>query len=202
MKDNSIMSRVFVPIILVLTVGIPVWGSYIIPDGSVTTAKIATGAVTQAKLPARSTGTTVGPGGVAISSTTGTQSTTSSSYTSFASVTITTTGRPVLLMMQPDNSGGIGSGFQCYKASGTAVTNSCSLAWFRGASQISSGTPFVMQLPGVTTSGASNTIISNPLSATYLDAVAAGTYTYSIQGLANNSSTLSVLNEVVVAYEL
>lgn len=170
-----------------------------IRDSAVTTAKINDAAVTFAKLAARTTGTSVAAGGVAISDSSTTFSTSSTTYVDVTnlSVTITTLGRPVHLMLVPDTSTN-GSCIQVERAS--AVVNA-KLKLLRDADEVT-----VMNFGGIMdTSGTENTIsFTDPPGAFFtIDSPAAGTYTYKIQGLTNaGSTTLEVLYSRLVAWEV
>jgi len=160
-----------------------VYASYVIPNSGVTTAKIANQAVTQVKLAARSTGTTVGAGGVGISNSSATFSTASSSPTAITnlSVTITTTGRPIFVGLVAAT-----SGQSAITVSGTPFAGAVYL--FNGASQIANY--------GI------NPEVSIPTSSIYtIDTPSAGTYTYSAKASISGTS-ISVFNTRLVAYEL
>lgn len=161
--------------------------SYVIPNQ----------AVTQPKLAPRSTGTTVGVGGVAISASSGSFSTSSSTNVDVTnlSVTITTTGRPVFLTMQSDTSGQPGSIIA--NATGATQVNG-SYFFLRAASIIST------YLLSVSSTGSIPFITIPATSFNYIDTVAAGTYTYKVQTKvgAGGSPQVSVNNCLLVAYEL
>jgi hypothetical protein len=162
----------------------------IMGDGAVTSAKLATGAVTQAKLAPRATGTTVVAGGVAVSASSGAFSTSSTSYVDVTNlaVTLTTTGRPVMVGVVSD-----GSGSNSVMESSDATQNPL-LKWkiLRGATTISSGS---LSSPGTG-------LLSCAPVGFILDAPAAGTYTYKLQISSNSSATTSVAFCSLVAYEL
>lgn len=132
----------------------------------------------------RSTGSTVGAGGVAISSSSGSFVVPNAqTAVTNLSVTITTSGRPVQLMIQPDGSTLNVSEFS---ASPTIV-----LYFLRGSTVI--GQTFF--------ENGSSIAISYPGFANFVDTPAAGTYTYSIQ--ASNGANNSRIKFVsLVAYEL
>lgn len=73
----------------------------------ITTTQIGVGAVTQAKLAARATGSNVAAGGVINTSSSGSVTVSGSTFTNVTNLsgTIATTGRPVMLIVQPDGSG-------------------------------------------------------------------------------------------------
>ena len=122
--------------------------------------------------------------GQQVSSGTGsyTQTSTSASDVTGSSVTITTTGRPVVLALQPD---GAATG-QMFIASANVFT----LVFLRGASEVGR-----MAFNG----GASNTRYTN---AFMIDAPGAGTYTYKIQCLSDGAVATSITHMVLFAYEL
>lgn len=132
----------------------------------------------------RSTGTTVAAGGVAISASSGSFSTSSATYVAVTnlSVTITTSGRPVFVGLISDGSALISD----LAISGVATAG---FGIFRDATEV--GTYFL---------STSNIIIpSSTLSS--IDAVGAGTYTYSMKALCSGGS-ISVIRAKLVAYEL
>jgi len=155
------------------------WDVISLPDNS----------VTQSKLAPRATGTTVGTGGVAISASSGSFSTTSTSVTPVTnlSVTITTTGRPVMLMVQSD-------GPTNTATIGLDVAGEFALFFQRGGTNISKS---------VFDSAPTGTV-GLPLSPCFLDTPSAGTYTYSLAVAVNFGSPNQAIiqNCVLVAYEL
>ncbi len=147
-----------------------------IKDLGVTTAKLADGAVTQAKRAARTAGT--GAGQISISSSSGTFSSTSATYVDVTnlSVSLTTLGGAVKLMLQSDG------------AAATAELDSggiARVAFLRGATQLSE--EFVGSTMG-------------PNGVSFVDIPSAGTYTYKVQVKTN--STVYASNMKLVAYEL
>lgn len=166
---------------------------------SVITSSIADGAVTQAKLATRSTGTTVAAGGVAVSTTTGTG--TSYTLTAFTAVTnlsvmITTTGRPVKLALQ--NSPASAPGGCIFVTNGTSGDIAdVTVAFLR------SGT-FIGNERIIGTSGSATAPTTVPSSSVnFLDITPAGTYTYTVEvSVAGSGSPSCNFNNVVlVAYE-
>lgn len=181
---------------LTLSFCLPVYASYSVPPGSINTAKLANGAVTQAKLAARATGTSVAAGGVAISASSGPFDTTSATYVAVTnlSVTITTTGRPVMVMLVPDPA--------LVNTSSIGIIRSGSSA--QGSFQISRGGSPIAQVD-LSNDNGSGSIASNripPGAMRTLDVIAAGTYTYTVEALAGSGSTAQVRHCDLVAYEL
>jgi hypothetical protein len=125
--------------------------------------------------------------GQQVSTSSGQYSTVSQSYTNVGSmsVTITTTGRPVMLMLI-----GVGAG----DVSVFSVTGTLNVAFARGVTQIYN-TRF--QAP------TSLTFHSYPSALSCLDPVAAGTYTYTldVQNV-SSGSTCIVSSTRLIAYEL
>lgn len=142
-------------------------------DGTVTTSKLANNAVTRAKEAAV---------GQQVSSSSGAFSTSSTTFVDVTNltVTITTTGRPVVLMFYPDGS-----------ANQSLINSGVNVASF----QILRGVTVIAQ-------SAATGLVSPPGVLNMLDVVAAGTYTYKLQGHASGGSTLLVNYTVLAAYEL
>ena len=167
-------------------------------DGSVTTVKIADSAVTHAKLAARATGTSVAAGGVAISASSGTYTNSTQTYSDVTnlSVTIVTTGRPVFVGLM--SSGAASS--STVGGSTTSASNNPGiiLKFVRDSTDIS------IQEINTVSDSSDGYIVTPPSSFYHVDAVAAGTYTYKVQGkttsAANTSS--SVVDTKLIAYEL
>jgi hypothetical protein len=138
--------------------------------------------ITQAKLAPRATGTSVAAGGVATSLSCGSFANTSSSYIDVTnlSVTITTTGRPVMVSLIAD--GGT-SGFN-YMASGAGVL-----------------TVKYLNSTTATTLAEYSVFDITPGTAPVIDYVVAGTYTYKIQTKANDNAG-HVYYMKLVAFEL
>lgn len=138
--------------------------------GLITTSVITNASVTRPKLAAV---------GQQISASCGNFSTTSATPVDVTNltVTITTSGRPVMVMCQGDGSGASGP-----FASGGSI----SIYLLRGATILSQGNYNLLSLP--------------PSCVLYLDAVAAGTYTYKVQVSTSNTAVAGSM--VLVAYEL
>lgn len=180
------------------------WDVMSLGDNTVTTGKLAAGSVTQAKLAARATGTTVAAGGVAISGSSGTAAV--SSATAFPvfnlSVTITTTGRPVFVGLIPILGDGTPAtdSYVGYSSTST-VDMACQI-------QILRGTTIISQADHELASGigsASSMKLRFPPGVIYtIDPTAAGTYTYSISAFITATGTASVAfnNCKLIAYEL
>jgi len=155
---------------------------------SVTTVKILDGNVTQAKRVAL---------GQQKSSTTINFSTSSTSATDVtnATITITTTGRPVFIGLQSI------PGSESYIGQSSAAINSSSTYYFiRGATEISR----VFLLHSFNASGGSYAEGRIPPgSVWYVDVVAAGTYTYKVQmSVGSGATTGGVTNCQLIAFEL
>jgi hypothetical protein len=103
------------------------------------------------------------------------------------SVTITTSGRPVMLSIQND-----GSGNQSYISTTGNTNASIYLNFYRGATMLNNNyytTPI----------GSSTAVV--PANLQFMDVVGAGTYTYTFQ-ITTSSSNLEAFYLVLVAYEL
>lgn len=150
----------------------------------INTAQIADGAVTPAKRSAL---------GQQISSSSGSFSTTSTTFVDVTNltVTITTTGRPVWVGLQPDGDTSDNAGIGCTVASGTSIA---SFQILRGGSVISRAYVAADGLFG----------FSPPGSLWLIDVPTAGTYTYKVQTKTDTGSspTAKVLLSKLVAYEL
>lgn len=164
------------------------------------TAMTSTGANAIAASRTRTTGTTVGIGGVAISSSCGTFLTTAGSGSFMdvtnLSVTITTSGRPVRVEVVSDGT----SSDATFLVSET-VNTFFSEAYFqmiRGVSAIAL-VRLSYQLTNATNQG-----LRIPPNLSMVDPVAAGTYTYKVQAGGNGASgnQAGVFNCKLVAYEL
>lgn len=169
--------------------------SYVIPPLGVTTAKIAANAVTRAKLQAV---------GQQSSSSSGSFTTTSTSFVDVTnlSVSITTTGRPVIVMVIDDGANTSQSLIGCQTAFGVAaITASCIFTIIRDAA----GTPVSIYTSSLQISGASSTVIGifQPVNIIYMDVPSAGAHTYKVgaeTGGANMVASLKLAR--LVAYEL
>lgn len=134
-----------------------------------------------------------------ISSSSGTFTTTSTTYVAVTnlSVTITTNGRPVMLMVQADGTANI----LTIGSNSDGITGIGSRIWFsfvRGTTRL--GEQYIWQndyLTGVAQTGRN---YSAPCS--LLDAVAAGTYTYTVEIKTSTNQTGECSNAKLVAYEI
>lgn len=140
---------------------------------------------------------TVRAGGFAISASSGSFSTTSATKVDVTnlSVTITTTGRPVVVELTGDGS----------TSSAHVSTTDTGAISSQGALYILRGTAVICVHPiriNVSGAGASTMILEVPVSSvSYKEAIAAGTYTYKIQASAV-ASTTAVTRAKLIAYEL
>ncbi len=162
--------------------------------GTVATAGIADGAITQAKRADL---------GQQVASSSGSYSGTSSGLTQITNqqVTITTTGRPVMLMMVSDatiDTLAPGADFGHVTCNRSGNESVCAIAFLRGVSIISY---FGMSSDGGSaTTGYQRSTCS---SFQYFDVPSAGTYTYSVQIRRFAAGTsYTVTNCHLVAYEL
>jgi len=154
-----------------------------IASGSITGSQIATQTVAQSNLALRSTGTTVGAGGVAISNAAVSFITNSTSYVSVTnlSVTITTTGRPVFIGLQNTTT----SSTQAYIFAASSETGFIEL--LRGSTSISTYS-YQGQVP--------------PPTCMIIDAVSSGTYTYSIKMKSGAGGNVEIQTLSLIAYEI
>lgn len=158
--------------------------------GAVTTAKLGDASVTQAKLAASTIASPATAGNV-LRSASATQFTTSTSFTAVTNLTgsLTTTGRPVVITLAPDDGGTTGF----IGASSSSASASANFQIKRGSSVIA-----VTQVDSITTA-----IRVPPGSFFAIDNPSAGTYTYSVEfkGTASGDSAL-VQGCKLVAYEI
>lgn len=148
------------------------------PDGSITKTKLA-------------------PLGQQVSSSCGAFTTTSNSLVDVTnlSVTITTSGRPVILMMVPDGNASSNAARVGSSASSTSSTGGL-LAAYEGATQIG--------LLNILFGGATGNLeLRTPVTPIFFDAPVAGTYTYKIQAARIAvGDTMAVQYFKLVAFEL
>lgn len=163
-------------------------GTTQLADTSVSTAKLIDGSVTPAKKAAL---------GQQISLSSGGYFTTSTSLTDVTNltVTITTTGRPVMLKLQPD---GVGTAeMSCLGVAN--ATSVVSTRFVRGSTAIAD---FVQYLLPSNFGGVNHGIAVPSSVISHIDTPVAGTYTYKVQVATSASMQLNVLNTVLVAFEL
>lgn len=163
--------------------------------GQVQTAGLASESVTQEKMAPRSTGTTVAAGGVAISNSSGTFTSISAAFVSVTnlSVTITTTGRPVVMMIQ--STGNTDSFVRAFNSS--EDTASGSLRFTRD------GTATCRFSYNMEANGADEADLFVPSSSfSCVRALAAGTYTFVVQIQLNIGTEVRVNDAQLVVYEL
>lgn len=153
--------------------------AFLITSNSVGTSAIVNQSITQAKLAPRTTGTTVPAGGVAISGSSGSFSSTNTSPVQVPnfSVTIVTTGRPVTLQIGPD---GTTNAFQM-----DALGGGGTLQFARNGTQI-----LLSTTPSTTAFYGFN----------YTDFPPAGTYTYTFLVAAGSAAT-QIINARMIVYE-
>lgn len=166
---------------------------------AVTTAKIADNAVTRAKMVAV---------GQQVSSSSGTFSTVSSTLTDVTnlSVSITTTGRPVIIMLVNDGASVVGGWLGAYQQTNVDSGPQAEFAILRDATAIAKHT--IWSADTSIPSQEYQAIHRVPVSSlVHIDVVAAGTYTYKVQARYSSSTvTTDMFAEVyyakLVAYEL
>jgi hypothetical protein len=158
-----------------------------VKDSGIITAKIADANVTRPKLVAV---------GQQISSSSGSFSTASGSYTDVTnlSASLTTTGRPVVVMLITDNAGS--AGYLSVDASGGSSIASANVKVLRGSTTVHESL-----VQGNFPTSAASGVYLPPGAVNTLDAVAAGTYTYKVQ-VKKNFGTVTVTNCKLVAFEL
>jgi hypothetical protein len=150
----------------------------------VNTTQLADGSVTRPKQAAV---------GQQVSGNTGLKQALGTASTLVAQVTITTTGRPVVLILNPTGSA---SGIRVGNQGGSTIEVSGNVTLLRGASTISISNVGAYLAPGTR-------VYVPPSSWSFIDVIGAGTYTYSvdISGTSINSVT-EVNNCTLLAYEL
>ncbi len=176
-----------------------------IADNAITTAKINALAVTTAKIAANNvTRAKLEAVGQQVSSDVA-YSASATSYTDVtnASISITTTGRPVVVAFIPDSSG---VGYILIETT-SALNAAIDVKALRGATKVYEATSLGVLLQ-TTTAGAVGTpqIVLPPSSVHFIDVPAAGTYTYKLQAQKASGSATSSGNYVfagrLIAYEL
>lgn len=170
-----------------------------VPTSGITTTQIADHNVTQIKLQLRSTGSTVGTGGVAISSSSGTfQTATGGSdiLVTGSSITITTTGRPIALSVISDQSGN--SGF----IGSTISANASQVAWAVYNGTAPGGTIVARGEYATDFGGTAQTVEYGIPGFVGLDIQPAGTYTYTL-AIAKVQGSLALAYYLqLMAYEI
>ncbi|TXH18366.1 MAG: hypothetical protein E6R03_02325 [Hyphomicrobiaceae bacterium] len=162
--------------------------------GQVVTAGIADAAITQVKKAVRSTGASVSAGGLAISSSSsGSYTTTSTSYADVTglTVTITTLGNPVMLMLLPTTSVGA---FYITNAGSSGPQPQGYIKWVRDSTDVAEESFWAN----------TGTDAVSPGLPKFLDTPAAGTYVYKVQAKAGSGSSdsLALTNLKLYAWEL
>lgn len=158
-----------------------------IANNAITTPLIADHNVTQAKLQLRPTGTTVAAGGIAVSASCGFFLTNTSSAITNLSVTITTTGRPVVICFRDDGLGGVAR-------FGSVGAGNVQSRWVLK----SNGAQICNQ---AVTNGNGGTIYLPPNAFSFIDLPAAGTYTYEAFAINDLGASADAENIVLIAYE-
>lgn len=153
--------------------------------------------ITQAKLATRTTGTSVGAGGVAIASSSGTYNLTGAYATiTNQSVTITTTGRPVRAFLTADGAS------TSYISAITSATGGLTDVYIR----VKRGSTVIGEFyTGTRIAGGTSyqtTLYTPPGSIAVIDTPAAGTYTYSVEAFMSSGGAASVVNVKTIVYEL
>lgn len=154
--------------------------------GGIPTASLANGAVTQVKRAALTFG---------VSSASGSFSTASGTPVDVTnlSVSITTTGRQVMLMLI--GNGALNSLVEIDNTAGIAASG---LLYF-----LSGSTVLTQQFVGHSVGGTTVNVFYSPVSAfQYIDQPVAGTYTYKVQVALISGTSFKVTNARLVAYEL
>lgn len=179
---KNLVSNLALAVSIGLAFCLPVYASYVIPNGAVTTAKLASGAVSQVKKEIRSSGTTASAGGVAISASSGVFVNAGTSYVSALAVTLDTLGGPVRVYLIPDGSNQAYLGNPAFGAQ---------TGFFR---ILRDGSPVSEAQYKYSATGA---ILMPPSQIETLDIPPAGTHTYTLQVYAS-----AVAYSKLVAYEL
>lgn len=166
-------------------------GATIATSGGIGTSNLADGSVTRPKLAVV---------GQSISSSSGIFSTASTSFVDVTNLsrTVSTSGRPIMVFVQPDNSGN--PAYFGSQSSTLGVSGQASFRILRDGSEI--GRTWVFPAVGVS-SGTSATSVFIPPSLMMMDPVAANSYTYKIQAESSSALINAICNNcVLVVYEL
>lgn len=157
---------------------------------------IASQTITQGLLALRATGSTVAAGGYAVSAAVASYSNSTSSISTIAGISIVTTGRPLVIALQPAG----GTTDSSISVTGTGTT---SLGRFRLFNTV---TPLATFDIGTTTGSTGNCAVSLPPGSIFFIApLAAGTYSISLGAFVNSTSfpgTVTATNVALTAYEL
>lgn len=169
-------------------------GSLRIKDNGVTAAKIAAGQITQVKM---------GAVGQQVSSSCGNFLSSSSSYVDVTnlSVTITTTGRPVMLMLIGDGTSNVADVGAAESIGPGGSTFVAKFKILRDSTIVSVNEIFV-GMTGHPSGSFTAQINVPPGSINTIDFPAAGTYTYKLQALISGGDSVYVENSKLVAFEL
>lgn len=138
---------------------------------SANTLRVKDHGITQVKLATRTTGTTVAAGGVAVSAPTSFVAHNPDGPVSGTSVTITTTGRPVMVSLVPDPASAGVSYLEAAANNGAGTPANFTIQFFRGVTNLSGGR--LMSEGGTDVS-----VRVPPSSFMVMDFPTAGTYTY------------------------
>ena len=130
-----------------------------------------------------------------ISSSSGSFTTTSTSYVDVTnlSVTITTSGRPVMIGMTMDGSTSPTSSLRAYNTSTGSIANG-SIKFVRDSTDIGA--------LSLVANGVNASVGCSSVGAMMIDHPAAGTYTYKLQGITVSPATLEVTHWKLFAYEI
>ncbi len=163
-------------------------------------SNIAAQTITQDKLQLRATGSTVAAGGYATSTATTTFTSTATSGSPATvtglSVTITTTGRPVMIGLQPNPTF---NAFISVSSNSNDANMAGHVVFLNGTSTLCDET--IASANGGAT--ASTFISLTPSAFIFIDTPTAGTYTYTVKTYVNaSSSTVTFFNTLLFAYEL
>lgn len=183
---------------------------------SIGTEMTATGANAVANTRTRATGSTVAVGGVAVSTVTS-YSNSTGTFTAITTVTITTSGRPVVVRLAPANSNTVSS-IQINSVLGNTLAFFKLLSGATTVGEMQIGADTAASLPTQTLSTTTGPITTtsvgtvsssitffepSPSDVSFIDFPAAGTYTYSLQAaIGFNTTSVTAANVSLIAYEL
>lgn len=159
------------------------------------TLRVKAGGITQADLAARTTGVTVAAGGVAVSTVCTSYTNGTGSFTDVTNltVTITTTGRPVMLFLIGTTSDG-----QILAACSSGSSIFTQIQFVQGSTALAN-MAIAINAPGTTTPSMS----IPPSSVQHIDMPVAGTYTYKMQAqVVTGTGSITVNQTQLVAYEI